>query len=219
MSPPVFSTSAAGAQDDLVSGDEVDAFACLSTTYVRWVMSVLKKSSHLKEGWFRTFLLAPPMFELEDRQQDLTHDYQFNRYAGFIAILVRMLTQTPHSGVGWKFSLIIKPDDQSHRTYSPAPDFLITPIGRGPSQSPQGFWPVLLGEVISDKHETDRWQMLLQLACCARINGVTTPQSQYFVVQGIYVNGNCEVERYLAYANVEVSCILTSLGSAKAEYS
>lgn len=217
MSPPVFETSTAGAQDDLVSRDEVESFACLSTTYVRWVANALKKSSNLKEGWFRTFLVAPPMFELEDTQS-LDHNYEFNRCAGFTMIPMRILTNHTQSGVSWKFSLLIKPDNQPHRRYSPAPDFLLAPVGRDSSQSREGFWPVLLGEVISDKNESDRWRMLLQLAGCARINGVVTPESQYFVVQGIYVNGKCEVERYLAYANVKVSCIPTSLDSAKAEY-
>lgn len=50
--------------------------------------------------------------------------------------------------------------------------------------------------------------MLLQLAVCARINGVVTPRCKDFVVQAVYVNKDYEAERYLAYADVDVSCVL-----------
>lgn len=114
-----------------------------------------------------------------------------------------------HSGVGWKFSLIVQANDQPPRKYSPAPDFLLTPVGRG-SDSRRGFWPVLLGKVKSDDKESDRWQMLLQLAACARINSIITRRDRCFVVQGVHVNCQGEAERYLAYAKIEVSYVLTS---------
>jgi len=61
------------------------------------------------------------------------------------------------------------------------------------------FSPILLGEVISIKNESDRWRMLLQLAICARVNAFIT--SSPLVVQAVYLSGTYRAERYLAYAD------------------
>lgn len=171
------------------------------------VEKVAQKSSHLNDHWIQAYLVAPPMIDLDD--SELEREYNFNRYARCLEMQMRALTCTLHSGVGWKFSLIIQANDQPPRKYSPAPDFFLMPVGRG-SDSRQGFWPVLLGKVKSDDKESDRWRMLLQLAGCARINSIITRQDRCFVVQGVYVNRQGQAERYLAYAKVEVSHDLTS---------
>jgi hypothetical protein len=69
------------------------------------------------------------------------------------------------------------------------------------------FCPLLLGEVISNKDESDRWRMLLQLAICARVNGIITQSP--LVVQAIYITNKFVVERYLAYADTTqlVGCV------------
>jgi len=69
------------------------------------------------------------------------------------------------------------------------------------------FCPILLGEVISNKNESDRWRMLLQLAICARVNGVVTQSP--LVVQAVYLTKDFVVERYLAYADTTklVGCV------------
>lgn len=70
---------------------------------------------------------------------------------------------------------------------------------------PGGFCPILLGEVISNSKESDRWRMLLQLAVCARVNAlVCKAGSDPLIVQGVYLNADYEVERYLAYADIKV---------------
>lgn len=70
------------------------------------------------------------------------------------------------------------------------------------------FCPVLLGEVVSDKvNESDRWRMLLQLAVCARMNGLTAQKrNPPFVHQAIYLSKGYKAERYLAYADILVCC-------------
>ena len=71
----------------------------------------------------------------------------------------------------------------------------------------QRFCPILLGEVVSNKNESDRWRMLLQLAICARVNGVITQSP--LVVQAIYLTKELVAERYLAYADTTqlVGCV------------
>lgn len=70
-----------------------------------------------------------------------------------------------------------------------------------------GFYPILLGEVISSIKEADRWRMLLQLAVCARMNALLTrsTSSSPPIIQGVYVSKDFIAERYLAYAEIPVS--------------
>jgi len=67
-----------------------------------------------------------------------------------------------------------------------------------------GFCPVLLGEAVSCANESDRWRMLLQLAICARVNGLVTRANSDspLIVQGVYLSNKYCAERYLAYADV-----------------
>jgi hypothetical protein len=66
----------------------------------------------------------------------------------------------------------------------------------------RGFCPILLGEVVSNPRETDRWRMLLQLAICARVNGlVARANHPPLVVQAVYLSKRYHAERYLAYAD------------------
>lgn len=66
----------------------------------------------------------------------------------------------------------------------------------------RGYCPILLGEVVSDLSETDRWRMLIQLAVCARVNGLVAKANHPpLVVQAVYLSKQYHAERYLAYAD------------------
>jgi hypothetical protein len=105
----------------------------------------------------------------------------------------------PGSGVGWKFSIVLTEGNNSWQKYTPNPDFMLLPYLKLSNNEEQQFCPILLGEVISKRDESDRWRMLLQLAICARVNGAVTQSP--LVVQAIYLTNEFVVERYLAYAD------------------
>jgi len=96
-------------------------------------------------------------------------------------------------------------DGHSLRKYYPNPDFTLLPsrhVDHDDPDMPRGFCPILLGEIVSDADEIDRWRMLLQLALCARFNNIVTKAvSTPIVVQGVYLSGKFCAERYLAYAD------------------
>jgi hypothetical protein len=76
------------------------------------------------------------------------------------------------SGVGGKFSILVKTKD-SIRKYAPSPDFILMPREKTTSRTVkasegEGFYPIFLGEAVSNREESDRYRMLLQLAVCAR---------------------------------------------------
>jgi hypothetical protein len=77
---------------------------------------------------------------------------------------------------------------------------MLLPSRKVPTGDERGFCPILLGEVVSCKDESDRWRMLLQLAICARVNGLVT--SSPLVVQAVYLSKEYQAERYLAYADM-----------------
>jgi hypothetical protein len=116
----------------------------------------------------------------------------------------------PGSGVGWGFSILLTDNGRSWLKYSPKPDFMLLPhrtSSNNEDNQEQRFCPILLGEVVSNKNESDRWRMLLQLAICARVNGVITQSP--LVVQAIYLTKELVAERYLAYADTTqlVGCV------------
>lgn len=107
----------------------------------------------------------------------------------------------PGSGVGWEFSILLTAD-RSYRKYSPNPDFMLLPSRKVSANERWGFCPILLGEVVSCVNESDRWRMLLQLAVCARVNGlVTKANDSPLVIQAVYFSKQYHAERYLAYAD------------------
>lgn len=122
----------------------------------------------------------------------------------------------PGSGVGWKFTILVAADrvqaspnlrapKTEYRKYSPSPDFMLVPSCNVSKDKGEGvgFCPILLGEVISNRKESDRWRMLLQLAVCARVNGVIAGASRSpLVVQAVYLTDDYVAERYLAYADI-----------------
>jgi hypothetical protein len=83
-------------------------------------------------------------------------------------------------------------DGETLRKYTPDPDFMLVPFrqrnadGRGERK---GFCSILLGEVVLNVNESNRWRMLLQLAVCARVNGLVAKASHRpFVVQAVYLS-------------------------------
>jgi len=143
-----------------------------------WVEDVQCLSSYMKDGWFQGALVTPPMLELANGAFIQRYKYD--------------------SGVGWNFSILLTDDSDSNswQKYTPNPDFMLLPYRNNEERQ---FCPILLGEVISNSDESDRWRMLLQLAICARVNGVVTQSP--LVVQAIYLTKDFIVERYLAYAD------------------
>jgi len=67
----------------------------------------------------------------------------------------------------------------------------------------------MLGEIVPDtQNESDRWRVLLQLAVCARMNGLLVKTNDPpLVVQAIYFSKQYVAERYLAYAEKKVGCV------------
>ena len=78
---------------------------------------------------------------------------------------------------------------------------MLLPSRKVPAGDERGFCPILLGEVVSCPHESDRCRMLLQLAVCARVNGLVT--NSPLVVQAVYLSKDYQAERYLAYADMK----------------
>ena len=62
----------------------------------------------------------------------------------------------------------------------------------------EGFLPPLIGEVISDQEETDKYRMILQCAVIARLGNILTRDNHHFVAQAVRLNRNFTAERYLA---------------------
>lgn len=82
-------------------------------------------------------------------------------------------------------------------------------LGVGEEQERQGFCPVLLGASGREQDERNRWKVLLQLAVCARMNGLVATGSDPYMVQAFYLNEEYKAERYLAYADYSVSMTFT----------
>ena len=70
----------AGTESNMVSKAEVDAFNNAVRNYINWVESVRDLSSSLKDGWFKSALVNPPMLELAASCRDLEQGYSFNGY-------------------------------------------------------------------------------------------------------------------------------------------
>ena len=66
------------------------------------------------------------------------------------------------------------------------------------------FCPLLIGEVVSEKDESDKIRMLLQCATIARLGTALTNPDYQFVVQAVYLNSDLSAERYLACADPSV---------------
>jgi len=109
----------------------------------------------------------------------------------------------------WEFPFLVT-DGKSLRKYSPNPDFMLLPLCRRNTASlseRKGFCPILLGEVVLNPDESDRFRMLLQLAICCRVNGLATKaDSSPLVIQAIYLSKDYQAECYLAYADTTVRC-------------
>ena len=109
------------------------------------------------------------------------------------------------SGVGWNFSILVaEGEGVSYRKYNPNPDFMLLPSSKvSANNEKNAFCPILLGEVVSCHHESDRWRMLLQLAICARVNGLLIKDSHLpLVVQAVYLSKEHYAEHYLAFADM-----------------
>ena len=65
---------------NMVSRREVDAFNNAVRNYMNWVESVKALSSSLKDGWFKSALVNPPMLELVNSCRGLKQGYSFNGY-------------------------------------------------------------------------------------------------------------------------------------------
>jgi hypothetical protein len=60
---------------------ELDAFSTLGGNYLNWIEKVVDRSSFLKDGWFASALVTPPMFEVAHKNiTPLNYKYEFNRY-------------------------------------------------------------------------------------------------------------------------------------------
>jgi hypothetical protein len=65
---------------NVVSMYELDAHNNAVTNYMNWVQKVRDLSSFLKDGWFTSALVMPPMFEVVYSNEAFTQEYMFNRY-------------------------------------------------------------------------------------------------------------------------------------------
>jgi len=65
---------------NIVSADELDAYNNAVGNYLNWVDKVRDLSSFLKDGWFTSALVTPPMFEVVDHNRRFRQEYKFNRY-------------------------------------------------------------------------------------------------------------------------------------------
>jgi len=72
---PIFDASG---ENNMVSTRELDAHNHAVRNYMNWVDIIRGLSSSLKEGWFRSALVAPPMLEVV--RTESTQEYKFNRY-------------------------------------------------------------------------------------------------------------------------------------------
>lgn len=64
----------------MVSMHELDAHNNAVANYMNWVGKVRNLSSFLKDGWFTSALVTPPMFEVVGSHERFTQKYKFNRY-------------------------------------------------------------------------------------------------------------------------------------------
>lgn len=64
---------------NMVSPGELDAHAAVAN-YMRWVDKARSLSSFLKDGWFASALVTPPMLEVVDSIATSPQKYKFNRY-------------------------------------------------------------------------------------------------------------------------------------------
>ena len=128
----------------MVSKREVDAFNNAVRNYMNWVESVTALLSSLKDGWFKSALVNPPMLELVDSCRGLKQGYSFNRYLSLPLNLLFNIPCSRKSGsdVGWGFSILVDiGHGQPLSNFAPRPDFILLP---------HGFCPIMLGEIVLD---------------------------------------------------------------------
>ena len=94
-----------------------------------------------------------------------------------------------HSGTKWPFPLVVKTSGEKYQ-YSPMSDFHMRIRG----------FPHLVLEVISQTAGGDRFRMLLQASCLARLGNMLRKQSSKpVVIMAIYIDNYFRATEYLLY--------------------
>lgn len=75
--PSIFDTNEG---TNIVSEHELDAHNNVVANYINWVKKVQNTSSFLKDGWFVSALVTPPMFEVVQSNETSAQEYEFNGY-------------------------------------------------------------------------------------------------------------------------------------------
>jgi hypothetical protein len=71
-----------GGDGGVVSEYELNALSTAVTTYMDWVEGASDLSSNVKDAWFQSALISPPMFEMVASNQE----YKFDGYIGYLSL-------------------------------------------------------------------------------------------------------------------------------------
>ena len=93
----------------------------------------------------------------------------------------------------WPFNVFVKSKDVLYK-YQPKSDFMFTTIDGAIGM------PLIVGEVISDNEQSDKWRMLCQAIAIARLLAYfKTVSKTALVVMAVYIDNNFHADRYLLY--------------------
>ena len=99
----------------------------------------------------------------------------------------------------WPFNIILKAPDGIPHTYHPKSDFSYITFTPDNSNAVPG----MIGEVISQTNESDRYRMLCQGLAAVRVADQlmkpTIDPTTTFVIMAVYVTNQFIAERYLLY--------------------
>jgi hypothetical protein len=94
-------------------------------------------------------------------------------------------------------------DRESLYIFRPRSDF---------SLSVPTYGPLIMGEIISEKDESDRWRMLFEGTAVCRYQN-TIREDRQAIILCLFLNNDYQMERYLVYqaAERDVSVLLSTL--------